>query len=61
MISLNLNLMKLKDFAKLIGVPESTVRTWKRRDQIPNSCFLIIGSTIFVKVNEFQEWTKNAA
>ena len=48
------NIMKIKDFAKQIGIPESTVRTWRRRGEIPEQCFLVIGSTVFVKVNEFQ-------
>lgn len=48
------NIIKIKDFAKQIGIPESTVRTWRRRGEIPEQCFLVIGSTVFVKVNEFQ-------
>ncbi len=52
----NFNLMKLKDFAKEINTPESTVRTWKRRGEIPASCFFIIGSTVFVRVKEIQQW-----
>ncbi len=52
---LNFNILKIKDFAKEIGVAESTVRTWKRRGEIPESCFLVIGSTIFVKVDVFKE------
>ena len=48
------NIMKIKDFAKQMGIPESTVRTWRRRGEIPEQCFLVIGSTVFVKVNEFQ-------
>lgn len=55
------NIMKLKDFAKEIGIPESTVRTWKRRKNIPESCFLIIGSTVFVRVKEIQAWLAQAA
>lgn len=55
------NLMKLKDFAKEISTPESTVRTWKRRGEIPASCFLIIGSTVFVRVKEIQQWMAQIA
>lgn len=55
------NIMKLKDFAKEIGIPESTVRTWKRREEIPAVCFKIIGSTVFVKVKEMQEWIAQVA
>ncbi len=35
----NFKIMKLKDFAKEINTPESTVRTWKRRGDIPDYCF----------------------
>ena len=42
------NIMKIKDFAKQIGIPESTVRTWRRRGEIPEQCFLVIGSTVSV-------------
>lgn len=55
------NLMKLKDFAKEISTPESTVRTWKRRGEIPEYCFLIIGSTVFVRVKEIQQWISQIA
>ena len=36
------NIMKIKDFAKQIGIPESTVRTWRRRGEIPEQCFFSI-------------------
>jgi len=50
------DLMKLKDFAKELNVPESTIRTWRRRKEIPEECFKIIGSTVFVKVETFKKW-----
>ncbi len=50
-----LGIVSIKDFAKLIGKPESTIRTWKLRGDIPEVCFLVIGSTVFVKVNQFME------
>lgn len=55
------NIIKLKDFAKKIGIPESTVRTWRRRKDIPEECFKVIGSTVFVKVKEMQEWLDKVA
>lgn len=51
-------LMSLKDFAKAIKKPESTIRTWKRRGNIPADCFLSIGSTIFVIVSKFEQLVK---
>lgn len=47
-------LMKLKDFAKSINTPESTVRTWRRRKEIPENCFKVIGNTVFVRIKETQ-------
>ena len=55
------NIMKIKDFAKQIGIPESTVRTWRRRGEIPAQCFLVIGSTVFVKVEEVRKWISQVA
>lgn len=55
------NIMKIKDFAKQIGIPESTVRTWRRRGEIPEQCFFIIGSTVFVKVEEVRKWISQVA
>lgn len=52
-------LMRLKDLAKELGKPESTIRTWKRRGDLPPSLFKEIGGTIFVKVEKFKEWVEN--
>ena len=54
-------LMKLKAFAEELGVPESTVRTWKRRGDIPSSCFHTIGTTVFVKAEEVKKWLDSRA
>ena len=51
-------LMTLKDLAKELNKPESTVRTWKRRGEIPPFLFKEIGGTIFVKVEKFKEWVE---
>lgn len=48
-------IVSIKDFAKQLGKPESTIRTWKLRGDIPAVCFVTIGSTVFVKVNAFME------
>lgn len=49
-------IIKIKEFAKELGVPESTVRTWRRRCDIPSSCFKNIGGSVFVKVDEMKNW-----
>lgn len=52
----NFGVITLKQLAKSLGKPESTVRTWKRRGEIPAECFSVIGSTVFVKVEVMQDW-----
>lgn len=54
-------LMTIKDLAKELGKPESTVRTWKRRGDIPLSCFKEIGGTVFVRIEEFKKWVDTEA
>lgn len=55
------NIMKLKDFAKEIGISVNTVRTWRQRGNIPKNCFIVIGSTVFVKANEIRQWIEQTA
>ena len=50
------NLMKIKAFAQELGVPESTIYSWKGRGDIPLSCFKQIGGSWFVKVEEMKDW-----
>ena len=50
------DLMSIKDLAKDLNKPESTIRTWKRRGDIPSSLFKNIGGTVFIRVEKFKEW-----
>ena len=49
-------LMKIKEFAAELGVPESTIYSWRRKGDIPPSCFKSIGGSIFVKIDEMKLW-----
>ncbi len=51
-------LMTIKDLAKELNKPESTINTWRRRGDLPSSLFKPIGGTIFVRVNRFKEWVE---
>ena len=55
------DLMSIKDFAKEIKKPESTIRTWKRRKDIPENIFKDIAGTVFVRPSKFREWLDNSA
>ena len=48
--------MCIKDFSEELGKPESTVRTWIRRGEIPSFVLTKIGSTVFIKTDKFKEW-----
>ena len=52
-------LMTIKEFSKEIGKSESTVRTWKRRGELPPFLFLKIGGDIFIKTEKFKELVQN--
>lgn len=53
------NLMTIEDAAKELKIAESTLRTWKRRGEIPSDCFKPIGSRIFIKIDKFKEFIDN--
>lgn len=52
---LNLGLVKISALALELGVPESTIRTWIRRGDIPPACIIKIGGTVFVIVAKLKE------
>ena len=51
-----LDLLTLKDFSKELGKPESTVRTWIRRGELPENMIVKIGGTIFIHIEKFKNW-----
>ena len=51
-----IGLISLKEFAKKLNKPESTIRTWKDREQLPAFLFKKVGGTVFVRENRIQEW-----
>ena len=51
-------LISIKDFSRELKKPESTIRTWKRRGELPSFLFKEIGSTVFIKIKKFEEWVE---
>lgn len=47
--------MKAKAFATDLGVPVSTVYSWKKRGDIPLSCFITIGGTLFIRIEDVKK------
>ncbi len=56
-----IGLISLKEFAKRLNVPVSTIRTWKQRGNIPSFLFKKVGGTIFVRENKISEWVDSDA
>lgn len=54
-------LISIKDFSRELKNPESTIRTWKRRSDLPAFIFINIGSTVFIKIKKFEEWVENVS
>ena len=48
--------MKVKAFAAELGVPVTTIYSWKQKGVIPPSCFTNIGKSIFIKIDEMKKW-----
>lgn len=51
-------LITLKEFSKRLGKPESTIRTWKRRGDLPSFLFKKIGGDVFIKIKKFEKWVE---
>ena len=51
-----IGLISLKKFAELLDKPESTIRTWKDRGELPAFLFKKVGGTVFVRENRIQDW-----
>lgn len=49
---INFNVMSVREFAKKINKPASTIYEWIRKSTIPDNCTKRVGKTIFVKVPE---------
>jgi len=53
------DLLSIAEFSKLIRKPVSTIRTWRRRGNLPKEIFRTIGSTVFIKQSLFENWINN--
>ncbi len=57
----NLGLITLKQASDLFPDKpcEATIRTWKRREDLPPFIFKKIGGTVYVILNKLVEWIEN--
>lgn len=45
-----------QDFCKLLKANPNTVKTWKRRGDLPSSIFFKIGGTVYILKDKFEQW-----
>ena len=54
-----MELLSVKESADLLGVKESTFRTWLNRKQIPEGVVFRIGNTVRIKKAKFESWIED--
>lgn len=50
------NLLTFKEFANLLKANPNTVKSWKKRGDIPSNIFFKIGGTLYIFQEKFEEW-----
>lgn len=55
-MKMNINIIPIQELAKQLKKPQSTVYSWRRNGNLPESVFLKIGGCIFVKIDKFMEF-----
>ncbi len=49
-------LITFKEFCTLLKAKPSTVKTWRRRKDLPEKLFFKIGGTLYVRKDSFDRW-----
>ena len=51
-----IGLISIKKFAEQMDKPLSTIKTWRRRGELPEYLFKKVGGEIFVRTERIKEW-----
>ncbi|MBQ8848352.1 MAG: helix-turn-helix domain-containing protein [Candidatus Gastranaerophilales bacterium] len=54
----NINLWTFDEFCKVLKANPNTVKTWKRRKDLPEKIFFKIGGTLYIIKDSFEAWVK---
>lgn len=52
------NLITFKEFTQLLKANPNTVKTWKRRGDLPAKIFFKIGGTLYILKDKFEQWVQ---
>lgn len=50
------NLITFNEFTKRLKANPNTVKSWKRRGDLPPEIFFKIGGTLYILEDKFNEW-----
>jgi len=50
------NLITFKEFVKRLNANTNTVKSWKRRGDLPPEIFFKIGGSLYVLKDKFNDW-----
>ena len=50
------NLITFKEFTKRLKANPNTVKSWKRRGELPPEIFFKIGGTLYILEDKFNDW-----
>lgn len=53
-----MNFITFKEFCSILNANPNTVKTWKRRGNLPANIFFKIGGTQYILIDEFEQWVK---
>ncbi len=49
-------LITFKEFCKMLNANPNTVKTWRRRKNLPEKLFFKIGGSLYVRKDSFERW-----
>ncbi len=53
-----MNIITFTEFCKFLKANPNTVKTWKRRGDLPAKIFLKIGGTLYILQDVFEKWVQ---
>lgn len=53
-----LKIWTFKEFCEVLKTNQNTVKTWKRKGELPEKLFFKIGGTLYVLQDVFKAWVK---
>lgn len=54
------NLITFKEFTKRLNANPNTVKSWKRRGDLPPEIFFKIGGTLYILEDRFNDWVEQS-